>query len=98
MSDNQSQKSSRSSRHAAKICAYDGKEETNGYYRHNKRHHQGLEPKLWIEGEPLLDKPWCTNWEDVIYLKAKPYGIINKFKPGTTYKSGRSNINGSNED
>lgn len=59
MSDNQSQKSSKSSKRKAKICAYDGREETGDYRRHNKRHHEGLEPKLWVQGEPLLDQPWC---------------------------------------
>ena len=84
MSDTQSQKSSntnKTSRHRVKICAYDGKPEGPNYVWHAKVHHGGI-PKEWVEGEPLLDEPWCSNWKEIIADKTKkvePMNVLLKF-------------------
>ena len=69
MSDNQSQKSSatnKTSRNKTKICGYDGKEESNKWTRHYDNHHPRMERVEWVPGKPLLDKPWCINWKEII--------------------------------
>ena len=68
MSDNLSQVSGTSktaNRNRTKICAYDGKPESSNYVGHANIHHGGI-PKEWIPGEELLEKPWCSNWKEVI--------------------------------
>lgn len=99
MSDVQSQISSatrKSSGHRIKICAYDGKPEGKNYASHAKVHHDGV-PKEWVAGEPLLEEPWCENWDDVIFRKADPVGIRAQFKKGGTgmHSSKKGSVSGS---
>ena len=65
MSDTLSQKPSTNKKRRIKICAYDGKPEDKYYVYHAKIHHDG-KAKEWIEGEPLIEEPWCKNWKEII--------------------------------